>query len=159
MSTRKCLWNPVDLTSIFTEKNRISTSWKSKIAENTRTVLHTSVWFLWKWRRMTVSGQLCREVEGLCFDTDLFHSDPSTWYPWGSDPHEFTPHSHVYVVKRSPRSTHSSLMTWPQTWTPALWLCDGGVRGNVIIYRAQKPIQGDECRPLQRSWPRSPLAA
>jgi len=37
-----------------------------------------------------------------------------------------------------------------------LWLCDSWVRGNVIIYRAQKTIQGDECRPRRRSWLGSP---
>jgi len=40
-------------------------------------------------------------------------------------------------------------------------LCDFAslVRGNVIIYRAQKATQGDDdCLPRRRSWPRSPLA-
>ena len=36
--------------------------------------------------------------------------------------------------------------------------CEGLVRGNVIIYMAQKAIQGDDCRPRWRSWPRFPLA-
>ena len=33
------------------------------------------------------------------------------------------------------------------------------VRGNVSIYRAQKTIQGDDCRPRWRSRPRSPPLA
>jgi hypothetical protein len=36
-------------------------------------------------------------------------------------------------------------------------LCECLVRGNVLIYRAQKEIQGDGCRPRPRSRPRSPL--
>jgi hypothetical protein len=37
--------------------------------------------------------------------------------------------------------------------------CECSVRGNVIIYRAQKAIQGDGCRPRRRSRPRSPPLA
>jgi len=51
----------------------------------------------------------------------------------------------------------SRLLVWPPR------LCDFVsvefvVRGNVIVYRAQKAIQGEDCRPRQRSWPRFPLA-
>jgi hypothetical protein len=53
-----------DPTSIFTEKNPICTAWKAQSAENARAAMHTSVRFLWKWRRMAVSGQLCRERLG-----------------------------------------------------------------------------------------------
>ncbi len=37
-----------------------------------------------------------------------------------------------------------------------LWLCECLVRGNVLIYRVQKAIQGDDFRPRRRSWTRSP---
>jgi type III secretory pathway lipoprotein EscJ len=57
--------NPVDPTSIFTEKNPICTDWKAQSSENARAAMHTSLLFLWKWRRMAVSGQLCRVAEGL----------------------------------------------------------------------------------------------
>jgi len=41
------------------EKNPICTAWKAQSAKNARAAVHTSVRFLWKWRRMAVSGQLC----------------------------------------------------------------------------------------------------
>ena len=36
-----------------------------------------------------------------------------------------------------------------------LWSC--GFRGNVIVYRAHKTIQVEECLPRRRSWSRFPL--
>ena len=36
-----------------------------------------------------------------------------------------------------------------------VWSCL--FRGNVIVYRAQKAIQVEECSPRRRSWPRFPL--
>jgi len=36
-----------------------------------------------------------------------------------------------------------------------LWSC--GFRGNVIVYRAHKAIQVEECLPRRRSWSRFPL--
>ena len=55
-------------------------------------------------------------------------------------------HQHQYQHQRRSAVHVLRLLTVP------LWLCDGGVRGNGIIHRAQKVIQGDECRPRRRSW-------
>jgi hypothetical protein len=40
----------------------------------------------------------------------------------------------------------------------ALYFVDSS-SGNVIIRKAQRAIQGDDCRPRRRSWPRFPLLA
>jgi len=37
-----------------------------------------------------------------------------------------------------------------------LWTLECLFRGNVIIHRAHKAIQGDDCRPRRRSWLRFP---
>ena len=44
------------------------------------------------------------------------------------------------------------------SWSPCK-LCECLVRGNGIIHRAQKVIQGDDCRPRRRSRLRSPPLA
>ena len=67
----------VDPTSIFTEKNPICTAWKAQSAENARAAMHTSVRYVWTWRRMAVRGQLCRVAEGLSYkDITLAHHCP-----------------------------------------------------------------------------------
>jgi len=58
----------------------------------------------------------------------------------------------------SSRSTRSHIPRWWPRSPLALWLCECWDRGNVIVYRAQKAIQGEDCLPRRRSWLRSPLA-
>ena len=60
----------------------------------------------------------CRDFATTCYDTSLsIQTRPLLPLRFGS--HEFTPHRQVYVGERSPRSTHSSLLTCPQTRVPA----------------------------------------
>ena len=52
------------------------------------------------------------------------------------------------------QSQADALNSWlPCEYFVTLWLC---VRGNGIIHRAHKTIQGDDCRPRRSSWFRFP---
>jgi hypothetical protein len=62
---------------ILSEKNPMSTASRAQSAENARAAMHTSVRWLWKWRKMAVSGQLCRVAEGLSYHAKtLTHRHP-----------------------------------------------------------------------------------
>jgi len=49
-----------------------------------------------------------------------------------------------------------NLSQWGSGGYPQLWTLEYLFRGNVIIHRAHKAIQVDDCRPRRRSWLRFP---
>jgi hypothetical protein len=61
------------------------------------------------------------------------------------------PGAYVGLVECVPASPY----TYSSSTDFGLWSC--GFRGNVIVYRAHKEIQVEECRPRRRSWSRFPL--